>query len=272
MAGVADPTAAWWNPAGLYFMRGLQGTATYDDLYGLGLVRRNFIGVAGKKVIEEPEFRDDRMSLLRDSARGTAWGFSLSSVLVDLGSESYSEFMPSVALAGGLDDDLSLGVSLAYLRASSGLEKASASGYTAGVGVVCALPAAGRAGLSVRNLLSRVFWQDAVAERLRMTTTLGVSWPVTPRGHVAADLSWLEGSGGPARISAGGEYWALRDRLAARAGLRRYGAGIEERTVPSFGVGLRWSRIDFDYALTADADGPGSTHRFGLNVVLSKPE
>jgi hypothetical protein len=272
VAGVTDPTAAWWNPAGLYFMRGTQGVATYDDLYGLGLVQRNYLGVAVKTVVDEPEFRDNRMSLKRDLDRGTAWGFTLSSLLLELGSDSYSEFMPSVAVAGGLGDDVSLGVSLAYLRAGSSLEATSASGYAAGAGVVCALPAGGRAGLSVRNLVSRVFWKDAAAERLRVTPTFGVSWPVTPRGRVAADMTWLEGNGGPSRISAGGEYWALRDRLAARAGLRRYGAGLQERTVPSFGLGLRWSRVDFDYAFTSDADGPGSTHRFGLNVILSRPE
>jgi hypothetical protein len=272
VAGVTDPTATWWNPAGLYFLRGTQATATYDDLYGLGLVQRNYLGVATKRVVEEPVFRDNKMSLRRDLDRGTAWGFSLSSLLLDLGSESYSEFMPSVALAGGLGDDLSLGLSLTYLRAGSSLDKASAGGYSGGVGVVCALPGAGRAGLSVRHLVSRVFWKDAATERLRITPTLGVSLPLTARGSVAADVTWTEGNGGPSRISAGGEYWALRDHLAARAGVRRYGAGLQKRTAPSFGAGIRWNRVDFDYAFTSDSDGPGSTHRFGLNVILSRPE
>ena len=35
VAGVADPTAAWWNPAGLYFMTGKQAQADYDAVQTL---------------------------------------------------------------------------------------------------------------------------------------------------------------------------------------------------------------------------------------------
>lgn len=272
VAGVSDPTAAYWNPAGLYFMRGSQASATYDDLYGLGLVKRNFLGFAMKKVVEEPRFTGNRMALTRDLDRGTAWALSLSSVLVDLGGETYSEFMPAVSVAGGFDDDLSLGASISYLRAGSRLDGASAGGYTLSLGSIVSLPGPGRAGLSVRNLVSRVFRDGDLSERLRLTPTLGVYWPfLAERGIAAGDVTWVEGASGPARISVGGEFRVL-PALAARAGLRRYSGTVEDRTVPSFGAGVRWSRLEVDYAFTADEDGPGSTHRFGVNVALSRPE
>jgi hypothetical protein len=272
VARASDPTSAWWNPAGLYFMRGTQAVATYDDLYGMGLVKRNYLAFAFKKVVEEPRFDGNRMILTRDLHRGIAWGLSLSSVLVDLGEDSYNEFMPSLSVSGGLGDDVSFGVSLSYLRASSPIEGATASGYTTGIGAIVALPGPARAGVSVRNLLSRVFHENDIAERLSVKPTLGVSWPFGRRAVASGDLTWAERNGGPSRISVGGEYWILADRLAGRVGARRYGAGLEDRTVPSFGVGVRWNRLDVDYAFTADEDGPGSTHRFGLAVVLSRGE
>lgn len=266
----ADPTAVFWNPAGLYFMQGTQATATYDDLYGLGLVQRNYLAFAVKSVFEEPVFKDNRMYLRQDRKHGAAWGLALSSVLVDLGTESYSEFSPSLAVAGGLGDQFSVGASLSYLRVGSDLEDVSAGGYTSGIGMIWEAPGAIRAGLSVRNLVSRVFWKGDLTERLRTTSTLGAGIPVTQNGSVRGDLTWTEGSGGPSRVSLGGEYWALPDRLAGRLGLRRIGGGVESRTIPSFGAGFRWTVLDVDYAYTVDEDGPGSTHRFGLNIRLCR--
>lgn len=271
VAGVQDPAAAWWNPAGLYFLSGTQGLATYDDLYGQGLVRRNYLAVAWKKVQEEPTFRDNRLHLSRDTRHGAAWGLSLSSVMVDLGASDYSEVMPAVAVAGGLGSNFGIGLSLAYLRAGSSFDGISAQGYTLGLGTLYALPGRGRVGLSVRNLLSRVFWESNATERLSLTSTAGVAWPVGSAAEVRADASFGDGQGGLSRLSIGGEHRFLNDHLAARAGFRRYVNDLGSRNTPTFGVGLHWSRFDVDYALTADGDGPGSTHRFGLVVLLARP-
>lgn len=272
VAAVQDPSAAWWNPAGLYFLHGTQGLATYDDLYGQGLVRRNYLAVAFKRAQEEPAFRDNRLYLTTDSRHGMAWGLSLSSVTVDLGANDYSEVMPALGLAGGLGPDMSFGLSLAYLRASSSFDGVSAQGYTIGVGTMARLPGQGRVGVSVRNLLSRVFWEGNATERLGLTATAGASWPVAPMADVRGDLSFGDGQGGLARVSLGGEYRLFAGHVAARAGVRRYVNDPGSRNVPTFGGGLRWSRFDFDYALTADGDGPGSTHRFGMTVLLAKPQ
>jgi hypothetical protein len=39
-----DGTAAYWNPAGLARVKEAQGTASYEDLYGLGLLRYGAFG------------------------------------------------------------------------------------------------------------------------------------------------------------------------------------------------------------------------------------
>jgi hypothetical protein len=272
VAVVDDPTATYWNPAGLYFQSGTRATATYDDLYGLGLVSRNYLAVAWKKTRYEPEFERNRLLLHRDDRRGGALGVSLSSVLVDVGEESYNEFIPSITLAGGLGPDIGFGITASYLRASSGIEDAGANGYNVGLGTAIQVTDGLRVAASVRNLLSRVYHDADVAERLAVTPTVGGAWRIAPAALVAGDVSFAEGNSGPSRISVGGEYRVLSDHLALRAGLRRFDGGAEGRTVPSFGLGVNWRRFDVDYALTADDDGPGSTHRFGLAILLARPQ
>lgn len=272
VAGVTDPTAAFWNPAGLYFMRGRQAAVNYDDLYGLGLAQRGWIGIANKRTFDEPVFQDGRLSLIPDAARGNAWAITISSLFLDLGADSYTELTPGFSLAGGFGSDLGFGITVQYLRASSNLEGVSASGYNASLGVMAGLPGPGRAGLAVRNLLSNVNWKDRPSDRLGLAPTFGIEWPVTERGLVRGDYGWHDGDSGLTRWSLGGEYWLWPGHLAGRAGMRHRAAdpGFASRTEPTFGVGLRWQGIDFDYAVTADEDGPGTTHRFGLNLLLAR--
>lgn len=273
VAGVADPSAAYWNPAGLYFMRGRQAQVSYDDLYGLGLAHRGWIGLANKRSHDEPVFQDGRLALVPDGGRGNAWALSISSLFLDLGTESYSELAPGFSLAGGFGRDLSFGVTLQYLRASSSLDGVSASGYNATVGIMAGLPGPARAGLSVRNLLSNVSWKDRPSDTLGLMPTLGVEWPLPGHGLLRGDCGWLDGDSGLTRWSLGAEYWLWPGHLAGRAGLRHRAGdvGFDARTEPTFGVGLRWDALDFDYALTSDADGLGTTHRLGLNLLLARP-
>lgn len=268
-----DPTAAWWNPAGLYFMRGTRATVTYDDLYGAGLAQRSYLAVAWKKVHYEPRFDENRLTLEKDLGRGSAWGISVSSIFLDLGEESYSELMPSLSFAAGLGGGVGIGTSISFLKASSGLEGAGSSGYAASFGVGLKLPARAHFGFAARNLLSSVSPEGGDKEKLPVTSAVGLSVPIGSHALLAADATFSDGDDGPSRLSAGGEYWLFQHHLAARAGLRHYGGGVEKRTVPTFGVGIEWKRLGFDYAMTADgSEGPGSTHRFGLNILLGRPQ
>jgi len=275
-AGVAltgDPTAAWWNPAGLYFMRGTRAVVTYDDLYGAGLAQRSYLAVAWKKVHYEPKFEENRMTLEKDLGRGSAWGLSVSSVFLDLGEESYSELMPSLSFAAGLGGGVGIGTSVSFLKATTGLEGAGSSGYAASLGVGIKLPANSHFGFVARNLLSSLSPEGGAKEKLPLTSALGLSVPFGSDALVAVDATFSNGDDGPSRLSAGGEYWFFGHRLAGRAGIRHYGGGVESRTVPTFGVGIEWKRLNFDYAMSVDgSDGPGSTHRFGLNVLLGRPQ
>lgn len=272
VAGVADPVAAWWNPAGLYFMQGgKQAQVDYDDAFGLGLARRAWLGLASKSVVDEPVFEAGRLRLVRRPGFGNAWALSVSTLSLDLGDESYNELMPGLSLAGGLGTDLAVGMSVYYLRAGSSLDAVSGNGYSTTFGVIAGLPGPGRLGLSVRHVLSALSWKDQPGDQLPITPTVGLYWPLGPRAQLRSDASWRQGDAGITRFSAGGEYWILPGHLAGRAGVRRMAAGLLERTVPTFGLGLRWKTLDLDYAFQSDSDGPGNTHRFGLNLELGAP-
>ncbi|MDZ4806275.1 MAG: hypothetical protein SGI90_15555 [Candidatus Eisenbacteria bacterium] len=268
-----DPTAAWWNPAGLYFIRGTRAIITYDDLYDAGLAQRSYLSVAWKKVHYEPKFEENRMTLEKDLGRGSAWGLSVSSIFLDLGEDSYSELMPTVSFAAGLGGGVGIGSSVSFLKASSGVEGVGSSGYTASFGAGVNLPAGAHLGLVARNLLSSVSPEGGSREKLPVTSGVGLSIPIGTNALVAADATFSDGDDGPSRLSAGGEYWFLQHHLAGRAGLRHFGGSVESRTVPTFGIGIEWKRLNFDYALTADgSEGPGATHRFGLNILLGRPQ
>ena len=268
-----DPTGAWWNPAELYFMRGTRGVVTYDDLYGAGLAQRSYLSVAWKKVHYEPKFVDNRMTLEKDLGRGSAWGISVSSIFLDLGEESYSELMPSISFAAGLGGGVGIGSSVSFLKASSGVEDVGSSGYSASLGAGINLPARAHVGFVARNLLSSVSPEGGSKEKLPVTSAVGLAVPIGDKVRVALDATFSAGDDGPSRLSAGGEYWLFQHHLAARAGIRHLGGGVESRTIPTFGLGVEWKRLGFDYAMTVDdSEGPGTTHRFGLNVLLGRPE
>ncbi|HEX7877801.1 MAG TPA: hypothetical protein VF720_00225, partial [Candidatus Eisenbacteria bacterium] len=230
-AGLAnDPTAAWWNPAGLYFMRGTQGVVTYDDLYGEGLIQRNYLSVAWKKVHYEPRFDDNVLTLERDLNRGSAFGFSVSSLFLDLDESSYSEFMPTLSYAAGVGGGVGLGASLSFLKASSDVVGVGSTGYSATVGVSFPLPWDARFGYAARNLFSSLSPEEGAGEKLPITSAVGVSAPIGKAGLVAADATFSDGD---SRFGAGAEYWFFNHHLAGRAGLRQFDGAVESRVVPT---------------------------------------
>ena len=122
---------------------------------------------------------------------------AVSSVYIDLGEESYSELMPSLAFAAGLGGGVGLGTSVSFLRASSGVDGAGGTGYSATVGIGINLPAKGRIGYAARNLFSHVSPEDGASEKLAITSALGLSWPIGTNGLVTGDATFSDkGDGG----------------------------------------------------------------------------
>ena len=81
-----------------------------------------------------------------------------------------------------------------------------------------------------------------------------------------AEAEWREGETGPYRLAAGAEWWMLPERLALRGGFRHLAGGFVNVNRPTFGAGIRFSRMRLDYAYRLEPDVLGDTHRLGLFV------
>jgi hypothetical protein len=263
-----EPTALYWNPATLFFQQGRALEASYTDLYGLGTAERTFLSYGWKSTFEIPQFEKDKVVVSRDTQSGPGYAISIQSLFLDLDGAGYSELSVGGAAAWGYGDRLAVGLAFRGLFVSSDFDEVSAVGYNLGIGLAWRYSGKERLGLSVPNLLNRVFWKFDSTERLPLGVALGWTRSFTPHLLLSVDLEIREGEGGLYRLGAGGEWWVLPDRIAARAGFRHVGAGLEAINKPTFGVAVRFSRLRFDYAYRLEPDALGDTHRIGLIVVI----
>lgn len=261
-----EPIALYWNPATLYFMKGRTVEASYSDLYGLGLARRTFLTLGLKTAIEEPRFQGDRVVVRTNRETGGAYAAGIQSLFLDLDDNSYSELSLGGGGAWGYGDRLAAGISARLLFVSSDLEDVSAFGYNLGLGAAWRLSSRERLGVSIPHLLSRVFWKFDSTERLPLGVSLGWMRDFSAGILVTYEVEWREGEDGPYRMAAGAEWQPFEDRLAVRAGFRHQAAGLETINKPTFGAGVRFSHLRFDYAFRMESEALGDTHRLGLLV------
>ena len=263
-----EPTALYWNPATLFFQEGRSFEFSYADLYGLGAAKRTFLSYGWKPVYEIPQFEQDRVVVTRDAHSGPGYAFSVESLFLDIDGSGYSEIGLGGAASWGYGERLAVGLSLQALFISSDFDEVSAVGYNFGAGLSWRYSGKERLAVSTPRLLSRVFWKFDSTERLPLGLSVGWTRSFTPNILLAAEVEAREGSSGLYRIAAGGEWWFLPERIGVRAGYRRLDAGIESLGIPTFGVGVRFLRLRFDYAYRVEQDALGDTHRIGLMVSI----
>ena len=263
-----EPTALYWNPATLFFQRGRSLEASYTDLYNLGLAKRTFVTVGIKSEIEQPRFLNDRVVVRRDTETGPAYAVGIQSLFLDIEENGYSELSLGGGAAWGYGDHLALGVALRALFISSDLTDVGAYGYNLGMGLAVQYSENERLGVSIPHLLSRVFWDFDSTERLPMSLSLGWTRSFDMGLLVTTETEWREGERGPYRLAAGGEWWAVRDRLAIRSGFRHLSGNLGDLNKPTFGAGVRFNRLRIDYAFRLGPEALGDTHRVGIVVGL----
>jgi hypothetical protein len=190
----------------------------------------------------------------------------LQSLFLDLDENSYSELSVGGAAAWGYGERLAVGLALRWLFISSDLDDVSAFGYNVGLGVGWRYSERERIGLAVPHLLSRLFWKFDSTERLPFGVCLGWTRSLPHGLLVSTEAEWRESEEGPYRLAAGAEWWAVRERLAVRAGFRHQAGGLESINKPTFGAGFRFGQLRFDYAFRLEPDALGDTHRLGLMV------
>jgi len=259
-----QPSAMYWNPAALFFQQGRSLEASYSSLYGIGLAKRSQLTLGMKHTIDEPQFRGTRVVVRRDETTGPAYGLGLQSLFVDLEEDGYSELAVGAAAAWGYGYRVAAGLSVRGLFVSSDLDQVSANGYDIGFGVAFRLSERERIGLAAPHLISRVFWDFDSTERLPFGVQAGWARMWGNGVTSTAEVELREGEDDPYRLAAGAEWWVFPERLALRGGYRRLAGGIEDVSQPTFGAGVRFSRLLLDYAFRLESEQLGDTHRVGL--------
>lgn len=102
---------------------------------------------------------------------------------------------------------------------------------------------------------------------LPLQIAAGGAW-THERGAVTVDL--VNGPNGSGTDAAFGGEWRVVKNFVFRAGYGTAsavagGSGFDAMRGLSFGLGLKWERVSFDYAVTPSGD-LGQTHRFGVGV------
>jgi len=259
-----QPISMYWNPAGLYYQEDRSLEASYSSLYGLGLAKRTFLTLGVKSVLDQPRFRGQNVQVLEDRRTGPAYALGIQSLFLDVGDSGYSELSVGAAAAWGYDDRLAVGLSLRGLFVSSDFSDVSATGYDLGAGLTFRVSERERLALAAPNLISRLFWKFDTTERLPFRVVAGWARQWSRTVVTTAEAEWREGEDGPYRLAAGAEWWVFPDRLALRTGYRRLRGGLKNVSKPTFGAGVRFGKVTFDYAFRLEPDLLGDTHRIGI--------
>ncbi|MBI3563919.1 MAG: PorV/PorQ family protein [Elusimicrobia bacterium] len=263
-AAVADGAdAVYWNPSGLARMKGTEATFTHTSLpadmnyefaaFGTSLGRGRGLGAA-VQYLSQP-------SIDQTDSSGFATGSTFRP----------SDLSASVAGAATLGEDLGiftgahLGAAVKYVRTT--LTK---SVYTAAadLGVTSApfdvLGRTVRVAYAAQNLGGSLKYQ-AKADSLPITLRLGTSWGLTEGWTLAGDLG--QPLDNRPYLAFGTEYRAAvgaDSSVAGRVGVNTRAMGdTDGMSGLSFGVGGKFGRASFDYALSP-LGTLGMVHRVGV--------
>ena len=249
-----DPTAVYWNPAGLASIKGAEVSLMHNEW------------------IED--FRQE-FAAVSTPLLGGALGFGFSGFYTSelerrdetgvlTGHFGFNDISASANYARILGSKFAGGVGIKYIREMIDQEDATTVAFDLG-GRYFDAGSGLSAGAAIQNLGG-----DAKFDQE------GFSLPTTMRGGVALtrDVSRWQGRGvlsaevnksskDDARFHVGGEF-EYKERVALRVGAK---FGYDDQDL-SFGLGVKQKGIGFDYALVPFSSNLGTTHFFSLNLRL----
>lgn len=249
-----DPTATYWNPAGLASVTGTQVTAMHNEWIqdfrqefaavgtklGPGVVGFSFAGFYTSELEER-----DNTGVLR-------------------GHFGFNDVAMTGAYGLNVTKGLDLGFAARYLREMIDVEDASTFIFDFG----------GKYRVAETGLTLGAAAQNLGGDPTLVTEKIPLPTTVRAGAAFARPMASLHGKGtltaevrkaraDDARFHLGGEF-EYKERLALRVGGK---FGYDEEDV-SFGLGLTQSRIRFDYALVPLSSDLGTTHFFSLSARL----
>lgn len=246
-----DGTAAYWNPAGLARVREAHGNASYEDLYGLGLLRYGGFGYT------HPNVGKGTLSaqLLHLNTQGDASFFN------------YSESTYMLSYGRKFCDgcvDVGTGFRFYNVRGQENL-RATGLGFDLGT-IVRPFDDRLRIGLMWQDLnRPRLTWNTNARDYLPYTVRASVAGRFRDVNDLAAEYDNRHGEAPVWRF--GGARRFYKDRLTLRAGLHR--AQGQDQWNPSVGGGIRYKKLDFDYAWD-NSDDLGNAQTFSMVLRFGK--
>lgn len=257
VAEVNDPTAVYWNPAGLGNLGRPQITFMHNEW--IQDFRQDFAAIA------VPAFRDGKGG----AAVGLATFYSdelerRSDTGVLTGHFGFNDILATGSVAYPLSPGLVGGLSAKFVREMIDQEDATAVAFDAGLRFEVPRTRLAFAG-AVQNVGTDAKF-EAESFGLPWTARLGAACGFALPG-VESDArltgEFRKSGGEDSRFQLGGEF-LYRSTAALRAG---YKLGYDEETA-SFGLGLKRDRFSFDYALVPFTADLGTTHFFSITARL----
>jgi len=262
MTEARGPASLFWNPANLFLVDRLDVTLGYSNLYGLGLARHTYMGLAFKHVRSTHELAGSELVSREEQQERFSAGLLITDLGLDLGSHSYGEVEATAGLACMPTDQVLFGASLGFLSAKADLDGYSASGVRADFGMTVLKFDPVRFALAWRNFYSSIHWKGAAEEKLPFLPSAGFSYAPLRSLRVACSATFSTDGGVTREESMGLEWYPQLESLALRAGLKHKELGDRSRWTASFGAGFSIGRLSLDYAYVMDADALGDTQWF----------
>lgn len=254
VALASDPTAVYWNPAGLSGAEGTQVAVMHNEWI--------------------QDFRQEFAAVSRSTGSG-AFGLGITGFYSSefekrddvgnlIGHFGFNDFAVTGAYAHRFPHQASGGVALKFIREMIDQETATAVAFDLGGRI-----ALGQSGLTLGAALQNL-GSDAtfISESFPLPRTLRVGAALsraipslTGKGALSAELRKARGD--DSRVHVGGEF-EYQEKVALRAGAK---FGYDDESL-SFGLGLVRSRFHFDYALVPLSSNLGTSHFISLTARL----
>jgi hypothetical protein len=254
LAGVQfNPAILDATPAGSYLLHGTYSVMTLDRRH-LGA---DAAGTVGNYLAAGISFTNYGVGNIegRDSL-----GFQTDTF-------DYSENSFALSAAGRIVGNVAIGGTFRYLYEKLSTGRANGIGFDLGVTyeplpILCV-------GMSVQNLLSRLWWNTGHDDPVLTSARLGVAGLFLDKS-IIAEIDVLKTLQQPIQICIGVQY-TLFKIVSARGGISMDADYLKYHVrYPDYscGIGVRYSIFGFDYALVIPDSDLGLSHKISIAVAL----
>jgi len=253
MVAVADqPTAGFWNPAGLAYQNKSGVLAMYGRLADLPV----FSGVISYSQPDEGL-----------GAAALSWYYL--GVKMYEGEIRWHESTISYAWAKRVEHSLSVGFRADALLVGSSFETGEAKGGALNLGVIYEPISSLKIGLMAHDVVSILRWQTDRKERLPVSGDLGLSFKTFRDRLLLCGETTAEEGNYPRDLRFGVDFQLFPNILALRGGVQRK-MGDEPRNIFMTGAGFTvrkysWTYV-LDYGVLFDSDVLGTLHRVSISI------